>query len=52
MCAKLTFIRKKSMEVFVIAHYEMKQRKRERERERDPFKEGRERGTHFAHLGV
>jgi hypothetical protein len=35
MCAKLTFIRKKSMEVFVIAHYEMKQRKRERERERE-----------------
>ncbi len=28
------------MEVFVVAHYEMKQR--ERERERDPFKEGRE----------
>ncbi len=41
MCVQTTFIRKKSMEVFVIAHYEMKQRKGERKG-----------GTHFAHLGV
>jgi hypothetical protein len=44
------------MEVFVIAHYEMKQRKGERERGRkegrDPFKEGRKGGRDpFCTLG-